>query len=424
MSKPGSRPAEDTNLMRAGIGIGAAWVVSRAIMAYMWWYSSQYIINDVTYYFTQMSNPNSSALVEYPTPILWLMRIIHVVSQGNYGVFVDLVVGLMVVLDALVTVALFWRSSPIAAGLWVVFLALLGPIMWFRIDMIPAACVTLGLLFLTSRPTTGGALLAVGAATKIWPALLILPALGRNATARARTIGFAVTGAAMALVSLVLNGWTRSVSPITWQDERGLQIESLSATWAMVMHAAKAGAAHVFMSPYHAYEVTGQGVAGGEIVAHWLMVAAIAYVIVMALLLVAMPAIRREDDVTTSPAGNYALLLTATATITAMIAANKTFSPQYLIWLAGPLGLVLAGAKTPADRKLAWLAAIIGCVIAGLTQTIFPLNYNGLLQNPQGAAGITSILVIRNVLMAVLTLLFMVWAGRSAWRVARPLRSI
>lgn len=418
MSSFGNRPA-DTNLLWAGLGIGAAWVVSRVIMAYTWWHSTQYIVNDVAYYFAQMSNPNGSALVEYPTPILWLMRVIHFAAQGNYSVFLDLVVGLMVVLDAFVTVALFWRSSPLAAGLWVVFLALLGPIMWFRIDMIPAACVTLGLLLITTRPATGGALLAVGAATKIWPALLILPALGRGLTARGRAIGFAATGAAMALVSLLLNGWSRSVSPITWQTDRGLQIESLPATWAMIMHAAKAGAARVFMSPYHAYEISGAGVAGGEIAAYWLMVAAIAYVAVMTLLLAVVPALWRRRGATASPEGTYAVLLVATATITAMIAANKTFSPQYLIWLAGPLGLVLAGAKTPADRTLACVVAGLGCTIAGLTQAIYPFDYGGLIQNPQGNIGVTSLLVTRNTLMAVLTLFLMAWGGRAAWRIAR-----
>ena len=410
-------------LLRQGLAVGIGWIATRVFMIYVWWLSAQYIMNDVTYYYTQMANPDSSALVEYPTPILWLMRLIDFVTHGNYDGFFNLVVAVMVVLDAFVTVMLFWRASALSAGYWVAFLTLLGPIMWFRIDLIPATAVTLGLLFLATRPRTGGALLAVGAATKIWPALLILPALGRNPGARRRGIGFAAAGAVLACVSLLLNGWGRSVSPITWQNQRGLQIESLSATWAMIQHAASAQIVRVVYTIYHAYQVTGRGVGSAETVANWLMVVAIVYAVAVAVMLAVVPMIKDGPEAADRPGLAFAIVLAATAIIAAMIAANKTFSPQYLIWLAGPLSLVLAWAKTTSQKRWAVTASVIGCVIAGLTQLIFPLNYNGLLANP-GNPEITGLLVARNLLMATLTLLLMAWAAVTAWRIAnqRPAR--
>ena len=398
-------------LLVSGGAVCLTWMATRMAMAWLWHARGQFLMNDVSYYFYSLHRPNAAALTEYPTPVLWLLRLFQALAAGNFGTFLDLFVGLMVILDALITVFLFWRASPLAAGYWVVYLALLGPIIWFRIDLIPAACVTLGLLVLTSWPRHSGVLLAIGAATKMWPALLILPTLGRGATAKARLIGFAAAGGVLAAASLVLDGWGRSVSPIAWQAERGLQIESLCATWPMILHATRKGAVIVRMSPYHAYQVTGTGVAAGETAVAWLTGATIALVLVLTLLLAVRPALadRRRPGVARPP-HTYAVVVAATAIIAAMIASNKTFSPQYLIWLGGPLGLVLTRAPSPGDRRAGVVAAGLGLTIAGLTQAVFPLDYAGLVSYPLGNLGVTSLLVARNALMAVLMLWLVWWA--------------
>jgi len=405
----------------AGIGIGALWVISRALMVCEWWLRCQFISSDVAYYFAQMGNPNASALVEYPTPILWLMRLLHLLSFGNYNLFLDMVIILMVMLDALVAACLFWRASPAAAAYWVVFLALLGPILWFRIDLIPATCVTLALLTLWQEPRISGVLLAVGAATKLWPALLILPVIGRSKAARQRLAGFAAAGAIFALVSLVLNGWARSISPVTWQSERGLQIESLAATWSMILHATKPQAVIVQMSPYHAYEIFGEGALAGQAAASIMMAMAIVFTGIVAFMLAVWPIWQQRRNRGRKPLPrrgrrSYAMVLSATAIVLAMIAANKTFSPQYLIWLAGPLGLILAHARTHNEKRAAAVVAVTGCTIAGLTQLDFPLYYMGLITNPLGDIGVTAILVLRNILVAALTLMLMIWALRASWQ--------
>jgi len=105
-----------------------------------------------------------------------------------------------------------------------------------------------------------------------------------------------------------------------------------------------------------------------------------------------------------------------------MIAADKTFSPQYLIWLAGPLGLTLAGAKSRSEHLVAGVAAGLGLLIAGLTQWIFPVLYAGLIANPLGDPRATCVLVIRNTLMVVLTALLMGRALQMAWQMARAAR--
>ena len=394
----------DRRLLLTGGGVGLAWIVSRLAMAYLWFTRCQFIAADVQYYFAQIHNQGGAALAEYPTPILWTMRLLDALAGHDLRAFIDLFVALIIFLDAAVTVALFWRGSPLAAAYWVAFMAILGPIIWFRVDMIPAALVTLALLWLTRRPAIAGALLAAAAATKLWPALLILPTLGRDRSARRRLAGFLIAGAALGGLSLSIDGWARSVSPIAWQLQRGLQVESLAATRAMVLHATRPTSVTVFMSRFHAYELTGVGVEGGLRLATALT--GLAFLLVLALSVVL--ARRRQY----SP---RAALLAVAAVTVAVIASNKTFSPQYVMWLAGPLGLVLASARTRSERRVGAITAFAGCAVAALTQLIFPLNYGELLAIP-GDPGVTTLLVVRNALVAALAVGLGWSALRAAWR--------
>jgi len=384
--------------------IAIAWVVARTLMLLDLWRNGSFITSDVSYYHMALRNPNAAALTEYPVPILWLMRAINAAASGNYDTFFTIFVAFMVALDALATVFLFWRVSVVAAGFWVVFLALLGPIMWFRIDLIPAVAVTFCLIEVARHPRFSGSMLAVGAAAKLWPALLILPLGWKSRDDRRRLVAFGVVGGALALASLIVTGWQRTISPIVWQSQRGLQIESLAATWAMIKHASPDSNLIVEMSPHNAYEIYGPGVATWQTVATVALAAAVVYTVALAILLA------RRHHARTS----YAAVVAVTSVIVAMIAADKTFSPQYLIWLAGPLGLTLALAKSRSERRWATVAAALGLATAGVTQLVFPLMYGGLLGNPIGAADSTALLVARNALMVTLTLWLMLWALRSA----------
>jgi len=396
----------------AAVGVAAAWCVARTLMVLDWYWKSGYITSDVAYYFGSLRDPGSQALTEYPTPLLWILRLTQLASGNDYYVFFTLLVALMVALDALVTAYLFWRASPLAAIYWVVFLTLLGPIMWFRLDLIPAVAVTLGLTEAFRHPRFCGIMLAIGAATKLWPALLMLPLIGRDKVAGRRLISFGVAGGGLAIASLIANGWHRSISPIIWQLGRGLQIESLSATWLMIKRATTPGVLDVDMSTYNAYELFGPGVSAWQSVATVLTVIAVVFTLCLTAWLFRVKA----------PGRGFVVLLAATAIITAFIAADKTFSPQYLIWLAGPLGLMLAWAKTPAQRRTAFLAAGLGLVIAGVTQVIFPIMYDGLLSYPTGQSGVTALLVARNILMAAFTIWLCATAAVVAWRAYRAAR--
>ena len=81
----------------------------------------------------------------------------------------------MLLLDGLVATMLFKHGSVGASVFWILFIGACGPIVWFRFDMLTAAAVALACLWLNRHPATSGALIGLGAAIKLWPALLIAP---------------------------------------------------------------------------------------------------------------------------------------------------------------------------------------------------------------------------------------------------------
>jgi len=406
--------------VQPAIAIGTLWLATRLGMLFILLVPGRSILNDTAYYFTSMSQPNATALAEYPTPILWIMRLFFFISGGHEVAFLGMVSGMTVVLDLLVTVTLYRMATPLTAGYWVVFLFLLGPIMWLRIDLIPAACVTLAMLTQVGRPRLSGLMLALGAATKFWPALLVIPAAGHSVNARKYLPAFLTAGGLLGGISLVVDGWARSISPVLWQSQRGLQVESLAATWAMIRHATSPGYDIVFMSHYKAWEVMGRGVAKGEFLSTLFTVATVVLALVLAYLLVVRPRLSHAETPADPADGLYAILLAQGALIVAMIAVNKVLSPQYIIWLAGPLAILWGKARETVHRRPATIVAVLGCAVAAVTQVLFPFNYDALLTNPTGSLGATAILVVRNLLIGVMTVFVVVWALRLTWRLAGP----
>jgi hypothetical protein len=72
--------------------------------------------------------------------------------------------------------------------------------------------------------------------------------------------------------------------------------------------------------------------------------------------------------------------LVVLATVTVVIITNKTLSPQYLLWIGGPIAalLLLRGSTAAAGlrRRIVRLAAA-ALVLAGVTQLVYPLLYDG-----------------------------------------------
>lgn len=393
----------------AAVGL---WVLTRALMAALWASRESFIHNDVRYYHAQLTTHGlRGALIEYPTPIPVALEALRLLGLDSWQSFVVGFAVSMALLDAITTWWLWRRVHRYAAIYWTCFIAAIGSLVWFRIDLIPAVAVTLALGWLNRRPRAAGAAIAIGAATKLWPALLIGPMLGTGHRSRDRGLGFLLTGGVLGLGSLAVFGLQRSLSPLTWQSDRGLQIESIPATVPMLQHAfGPPGTYRTELSRYNAWEIYGPGVAAWQHLGDVLMVVAVLFALVLVWLVagngIGIPnrRLHQSDSPLVMATRLHAIVLATTAVICAMIVANKTFSPQYMIWLAGPLAVLVCLPLDERDTIRARGLAGLGLVCAVATHLIYPLSYGGLISQ-QAQIAATLLLAGRNLAMVVLTVL-------------------
>lgn len=404
-----------------------AWTLSRALMALQWYQQEQHIVHDLRYYYWQLANQGLvDGLVEYPPPVAVLLELVRLLFGASESRFVWAVALLMALLDGVAAVWL-WRShSQRSAIYWAVFTFLVGPLIWFRIDLLPAIAVLASLVWLTRRPVAAGISVAVGAATKLWPAMLIVPMVGLTRTARRRTIGFLVAGGTLGLASLLFFGWQRSTSALTWQSDRGLQIESIAATVPMLRHTfGQSGDYYTELSVHNAWEIHGPQVDFWQATTDATLALAVLLTLLLGWLIalngVGLPGRRLSSalEQVATLTRVRAIVLAQLAIICAVIVANKTFSPQYMIWLAGPLAILITVPAARRDRAVDRMLALLGLATALLTHLVFPLNYYGLISE-EPAAGATLLLVGRNLVMVVFTAASIASAVRAAVSVGRP----
>ena len=257
----------------------------------------------------------------------------------------------MLALDGVFTYAV-WRSGgrrhDAGVDFWLLFVFLVGPLSYVRFDMIPAVLAGGALLAARTRPWVAGALTGLGAAIKLWPALLIPVLLADKERRKPTAIGFVVVGFGLALISLITGGLTRLFSPLTWQSGRGLQIESIWATPLMLLRMVRPEQWVVEISRYQAYEIFGAGVGLWQTVSNVATVLGLVTIVVLW-----VRAYRMPGGVTP-----VAVALVVLATVTVVIITNKTLSPQYLLWIGGPIAalLLLRDGATPDLRR--WIVRI------------------------------------------------------------------
>ncbi|MDU1063287.1 MAG: glycosyltransferase family 87 protein [Cutibacterium avidum] len=383
--------------------------------------SSNYITGDVQYYlwWMQGGQPDPVVLPEYPLPVVWFLRALHWSAGDSY--FIPAFATTMLLLDALLAVAMRIHGHRAGALWWIVLVPFLGPIMWNRFDMVPAVCMGLAALWYRRHPAACGVMIALGAAVKLWPALLILPMISRHKAAIRRLIAFGATGVALALASLLDGGWGRLVSPLTWQSGRGLQVESVPATVPVYQHFKNPdGGYKVEMSKYNAFEIFGPGASTWQSLSTILMALTVALAIGVALL-----SWRRNG------LDHRSAVLADLVIIGTLIIANKTLSPQYFVWWAAPAAMVLdrvSGENTsenPPDpntlswaQTWCWTAAMFLLITAFLTQQVYPLNYPGIIGLPPSRIS-TNLLVSRNI-MTIVTFVACVVAFFASLRMHRP----
>ena len=397
---------------RGSRAIVFVWLATRLLILLVLAAFERFVVGDVFYYHRKINALFTAGLdrtlFEYPTPVVWILWLPYGASLGSRVGYLIAFVVLMLALDALFTYAL-WRSTgrrhDTSIDFWLIFVPLIGPLAYLRFDMLPAVLAGGALLAARRKPWITGALTGLGAAIKLWPALLIGAFMSYRSDRRPAGVAFIVVGFGLALISLIFGGWSRLISPLTWQSNRGLQIESIWATPLMLARALRPDQWIVDISQYQAYEIFGPGVDA------WVMISSIATLLGLALIVLLTIRAFRFDGSTPTAIGFVILATVAIMTIT-----NKTLSPQYLLWMGGPMAALLAYRADARPNEQPAISRITGqvLILALLTQLVYPLFYDSYLGREGHAMIIISTVVtaIRNIALVVFT----IEVCRMAWR--------
>lgn len=342
-------------------------------------------------------------LTEYPDAGLWPVRAIIQLSGDHAYVFLTLFSAVLIALSTAFFFYLLNRSHR-AALFWTAFTAAAGPIVYSRLDLIPGLLVAATAAALFTHPKLASALLGFAAMSKLWPAALAAGLVDKwnRSTTWVRLATFGGTLVVVGAITALTSGWDRLVSPLTYQDVRGLQIESILATPLIVAATIFPGQWHIAKAPSKSYELFGPGVDQLVTASSVLMACTMLFGLAWALWHFLGDA--------WSPRSTALFFLTM---VLLLIVSNKVFSPQYVVWF-GPLLAVLvakqpeepgastqAGTNSEADalRKLTWLSVLT----AALTTAVFPFTYNLLFEGPHWFAAL--VLTVRNILMVYITYL-------------------
>lgn len=345
-----------------------AWVATRALLVWLLVGPQEWVTGDVSYFDGSLSALGvaglDGTLVEYPLPAVAVLGLPWVLAQavgvdGAYGALLMVAAGLT---DLAFTLLLARaRRGLLPVLTWLLAVPLLGSTAYARFDLLPGVLCGTAVLLVARHPRTAAAVVAVATGVKLWPALVIPSVLAVARPRRAATAVLALTGLALVGVTVVLAGWDRLLSPLTYQSDRGLQIESVLATPAMLSWWLDPTRWSVAYAPSKSYEVTGPAVAG------LLDVSTLLTVLLVAALGAAWWWLWLLRDRVTGPTA----LWLALAAVTGFVVTGKVLSPQYLLWL---LPAAVAGLAVADSRLLReWTALLL--LAAGLTQVVFPAYY-------------------------------------------------
>lgn len=391
--------------------IALRWVLSRALVLTILVFAREYGVNgDVQYYSTSLHQMFAGAglsntLQEYPTPVFLVILPQFGLALGNQVAFILLFALSMLAVDGAFT-ALLWRVDGRRRGdavnLWLWFVPALGPLAYFRFDLVPAVLAGGAVLAAIRRPRLAGVLTALGAALKLWPVVMLPTFLIRKQDRRPVLIGFLSTGVIVGALALLIGGWRRTVSPLHWQSARGLQIESIVASPLMLARAVHpVGVWTIRLSRYKAFEIYGAG--------SKLMVTVSSVLTLLGGLLL-LTLWYRSWKLRSPTAETLGWLFLATALIVTV--TNKTLSPQYLLWLGGPIAAL--AVRAPSNQAVRTFARVL-LVTAVATQLTYPIGYDALLKTHSWMPVVTLDLLARNVLLCWLT-----WFSvRQVWRQTR-----
>lgn len=405
--------------------VAVGWLIAHLVPV-AWILSAGTSTGDIRYYFRGLTGIDPGAMDEYPEVGTWPARLVERVctlggqraGTGTEDAFVVGFISLSVLLSALFTWYL-WRSGEgedaWPAWFWILFAGLSGPIFLTRLDIFPGLLVAgfAALLLAGSRRSRlATVLLAAATMMKLWPGVLGAALVGgiRRASTWARVCWFFGSLAVLCLVVVLVGGVDRLISPLTYQGDRGLQVESIAATpWILASALARGDGGTPWSISYAAsksYEIAGPGIDVTLTVVTLLTAATIVTAVVWAV------ARLWRDDWTPVRAVSFSVAL-----IMLIIVTNKVFSPQYLAWVAP----VVAVALLTSRRRVVTVIAVEILLSAGLTTLVYPVFYDWLIFNPPYLV-VAVALLLRNVAVVILAATCVWWAFTPDGRRESPVR--
>lgn len=279
------------------------------------------------------------------------------------------------------------RRSGRLGGVWVWVggIALLGPIVYARYDVMVTAIGVAALLLLRRRPAAAGVLAGLGAMLKVWPLLLLVGAPRGRYARRSWPAAAATVVVSTAFFGLVARN---AMSFLTFQRDRGTEIESLGAmVFHVWRHLGWHGRARMH---YGSMEFLGPHV-------HLVSAAALGLSVLGMGWLVWWRARARVFHTATPYDAAFTALLVFTTT-------SRVISPQYMVWLVG-VGAVCMAAPGTALR-----APVRLMLVASFVTTLeFPMFFGHVTDSD--AFGVL-LLGLRNGLLVTASLT----ACRRLWR--------
>ena len=292
------------------------------------------------------------------TSSLHAYRIAFVAEMALVGV-----VGVLVVDAALRRLDLRRRERVLSLAVVALTPLLLGGVILTRFDLVPAVMVVVAVgLAVAGRPRAAALVVGVGAAVKLYPALL-LPPLAIDAWRRggrrevAIVLGLAAAPIVLAYVAFLVIAPDGVLDSLGRQVGRPLQIESLGAGVLLVLHQAF-GMGLGWTSGSGSQNLTGTGAGTLAVLQGIAQVAAVVLVWV---------------SYARGPSTTERLVRHAAASVVAFVALSKVLSPQFLVWLV--LLVPLVGGPR---RRAAMALTLVACA---LTAIWFPARYWDLVRD-------------------------------------------
>ncbi len=340
--------------------------------------------------------PYRDFMLEYPPLALFPVALPRLAGGPANSAYERLFIVLAIALAIAAAAAVAWLAgrgwSALSRGESLVAYAALAlaaaPMVIWRFDILPALLSGLALVAVASRrPAWAGFALAMGAAVKLYPAFMVpvfvaYYLFGRRWRSAAMVIfGFVAFMAGLTAVLYSVAGMD-GFSVLTYQEDRGFEIESVVAGMALAAHSLFGTSLSIYHD-FGSYQVRSPllGTLGG--------VNAVLMLSLGALFAVRLFLRFQRDARRFNAVQPQTLIAFLTASVLLLMLANKVLSPQYVAWLL-PLGALLP-----------WRKSLLLVVIFALTTVEFPIAFRQLMDL---WPGLVFVLNLRNLLLLVLFL--------------------